>query len=259
MTLLKVENLCKTFRSGPFYRRADIEAVKNVSFEIEEGTTYGLVGESGSGKSTVARLVSRLSTPTSGRIDFDGVDVATLSGRDLMGYRRNVQMVFQDPFAALNPRMTVAELITEPYVVHKLYSKVERLRRAKELLDHVGLPVSSLEKKPTNFSGGQRQRIMIARAIAMDPRLIIADEPVSALDVSVQAQVLNLLKDLQEDLKLSYLFISHDMAVVDFISDRVGVMNRGELVEEGCPDDIIRHPQHEYTAQLIAAIPRIEL
>ncbi|HSN12464.1 MAG TPA: ATP-binding cassette domain-containing protein [Propionibacteriaceae bacterium] len=257
MNIVSVRDLRKTFRVGSFYRRIDVEAVKGVSFDIPAGTTYGLVGESGSGKSTVARLVSRLSVPTSGRIEFEGSDVAGLTGPALMGYRRNVQMVFQDPYAALNPRMTVAELVIEPYVVHRLYTRSERLTRARQLLDRVGLPASSLEKKPTNFSGGQRQRIMIARALAMEPRLIIADEPVSALDVSVQAQVLNLLKDLQEELGLSYLFISHDMAVVDFISDRVGVMNRGVLVEEGTPDEIIRHPQHEYTAALIAAIPRI--
>lgn len=258
MSILEIVDLSKTFHLGPFYRRQDVDAVKHVSFTIEAGTTYGLVGESGSGKSTVARLVSRLSSPTSGRILFEGRDVASLGGSELMGYRRDVQMVFQDPFTALNPRMTVRELVTEPFIAHRLFTRQERSQRARDLLDHVGLPASALDKKPTYFSGGQRQRIMIARALAMEPKLIIADEPVSALDVSVQAQVLNLLKDLQNSLGLTYLFISHDMAVVDFISDRVGVMNHGELVEEGTPDEIIRNPQHEYTARLIAAIPKME-
>lgn len=252
--LLEVRDLVKTFR--PRSRHA-VTAVKGVSFEIEAGKTYGLVGESGSGKSTVARMVAQLSSATSGSIRFDGEEVTRLDRRTRRRYRRDVQIVFQDPYAALNPRMTVAELVSEPMEVHRVGTRADRVARTRQLLDQVGLPSSALGRKPTDFSGGQRQRIMIARALALQPRLIVADEPVSALDVSVQAQVLNLMKDLQDELGLSYLFISHDLSVVEFISDRIGVMYHGDLIEEGGKREIYATPKTEYTRGLIAAIPTV--
>ncbi len=253
--LLEVEDLTKTFHVS---RRRQVTAVKGVSFQIEKGRTYGLVGESGSGKSTVARMIARLTEPTSGTVRFDGVDVTRLDRAARQQYRRDVQIVFQDPFGALNPRMTVADLIMEPLQVHRRGTAKDQRDRARALVDHVGLGTAALEKKPVDFSGGQRQRIMIARALALQPRLIVADEPVSALDVSVQAQVLNLLKDLQEAFGLSYLFISHDLSVVEFISDRIGVMYLGDLVEEGDKRDIYANPTQDYTRSLIDAIPTIE-
>ncbi|GAA4491732.1 ATP-binding cassette domain-containing protein [Microbacterium panaciterrae] len=253
--LLEIEGLVKDFRVGPPLRKSTFHAVKGVSFRIEAGSSYGLVGESGSGKTTVARMVAQLNSPTTGAIRFDGQDVTRLNGRALRAYRRDVQMVFQDPYGALNPRMSVLELISEPWEIHGLHSRADRLRRAATLLDQVGLAPSALERKPIEFSGGQRQRIMIARALALEPRLIVADEPVSALDVSVQAQVLNLMKDLQDELGLTYLFISHDLSVVEFLCDRVGVMLRGDLVEEGDCDSIYRSPRTEYTKDLLRAIP----
>lgn len=252
--LLEVRDLAKSFR---IRRGVNVDAVKGVSFDIESGKTYGLVGESGSGKSTVARMVAQLTTPTSGRISYDGRDVTTLNRRAALAYRREVQIVFQDPFGALNPRMTVEQLITEPLIVHGLLSPQARVERARTLVDDVGLPRTALDRKPVDFSGGQRQRIMIARALALNPRLIVADEPVSALDVSVQAQVLNLLKDLQDELGLSYLFISHDLSVVEFISDTIGIMRHGDLLEEGSKREIYTNPRTDYTRELIATIPTI--
>jgi len=255
--LLEVDNVSKDFTVGPPLRRETFHAVKGVSLTIEAGSTYGLVGESGSGKTTVARMVAQLTQPTSGTIRFDGVDMTRLRGSRLLEFRRNVQMVFQDPFGALNPRMTVLQLISEPWEVHHLHTRKDRRRRALALLDKVGLPASALERKPIEFSGGQRQRIMIARALALQPRLIVADEPVSALDVSVQAQVLNLLKDLQDELGLSYLFISHNLSVIEFISDRIGVMLLGEIIEEGDREAIYHAPRSEYTRRLLDAIPSL--
>ena len=255
--LLEVEDLVKDFRVGPLTHRETFHAVKGVSFTIEQGTSYGLVGESGSGKTTVARMVAKLTTPSGGVVRFDGRDVTRIGGRELRALRRDVQMVFQDPYSALNPRMTVLQLVSEPWEVHRLHTRIERRARALRLMDQVGLPSSALERRPVEFSGGQRQRIMIARALALEPRLIVADEPVSALDVSVQAQVLNLLKDLQDELGLSYLFISHDLSVVEFISDRIGVMLLGELVEEGDKATIYRDPRTDYTRRLLSAIPRL--
>ena len=256
--ILEVQNLTKTFHSGPFYKRRAFPAVKGVSFAIEAGKTYGLVGESGSGKSTIARMVAKLTDPTSGTMLFDGNDVTKLSGAELLAYRRNVQIIFQDPYSALNPRMTVEQLIAEPLEIHGLFTPSDRRRRVQKLLDQVGLPQSALQRTPVSFSGGQRQRIMIARALSLEPRLIIGDEPVSALDVSVQAQVLNLMRDLQEELGLSYLFISHDLSVVEFLSDTVGVMYLGDLVEEGTKERIYNSPQNDYTRRLISAIPSIK-
>lgn len=255
--LLEVEDVTKNFVVGPPLRRTTFQAVKGISLRIEAGSSYGLVGESGSGKTTVARMVAQLTRPTSGTIRFDGADTTGLKGRRLLEFRRNVQMVFQDPYGALNPRMTVLQLISEPWEVHRLHTSADRRRRASALLDKVGLPSTALERKPVEFSGGQRQRIMIARALALEPRLIVADEPVSALDVSVQAQVLNLLKDLQDELGLSYLFISHNLSVVEFISDRIGVMLLGDLVEEGDRKSIYQSPKSEYTRRLLDAIPEL--
>lgn len=255
--LLEIDDIVKEFRIGPPLRRQSFPAVRGVSLRIDAGTSYGLVGESGSGKTTVARMVARLTAPTSGRIRFDGHDVTRLRGRELREYRQNVQMVFQDPYGALNPRMSVLELISEPWEIHRLHTRADRRRRAAALLDQVGLAASALERKPVEFSGGQRQRIMIARALALEPRLIVADEPVSALDVSVQAQVLNLMKDLQDEFGLSYLFISHDLSVVEFVCDHIGVMLLGELVEEGGREEIYRSPRTEYTRTLLDAIPSL--
>lgn len=252
--LLEVTDLVKTFRVS---RTRSVDAVKGVTFRIDAGRTYGLVGESGSGKSTVARMVARLTEPTAGTVRFAGTDVTRLDRAARQRYRREVQIIFQDPFGALNPRMTVEELVVEPLRVHRIGDARSQRDRARALVDNVGLPTTALGRKPVDFSGGQRQRIMIARALALQPRLIVADEPVSALDVSVQAQVLNLLKDLQEQFDLSYLFISHDLSVVEFISDRIGVMYLGELVEEGDKREIYRHPRQEYTRTLIEAIPTI--
>ncbi|MBS1906173.1 MAG: ABC transporter ATP-binding protein [Actinobacteria bacterium] len=253
--LLELDGLVKDFRIGPPLRKTTFHAVKGVSLRIEEGASYGLVGESGSGKTTVARMVAQLARPTSGTIRFDGRDVTGLRGRTLREFRRDVQMVFQDPYGALNPRMTVLELISEPWEIHGLHTRPDRRLRAGRLLDQVGLASSALERRPAEFSGGQRQRIMIARALALEPRLIVADEPVSALDVSVQAQVLNLMKDLQDELGLSYLFISHDLSVVEFLCDHIGVMLLGDLVEEGDRASIYRSPRTDYTKRLLDAVP----
>ncbi len=253
--LLEVKNLVKTYKVGSGFTKQPFNAVDDISFSIPKGTTFGLVGESGSGKSTAARLVTRLIEPTSGKVLFEGKDITDLRGQELLAYRRNVQMIFQDPFSALNPRMTVEEIVTEPWLVHKMYSKEERRTRAQALIDQVGLPSNSLERKPVEFSGGQRQRILIARALTLEPKLIVADEPVSALDVLIQAQILNLLKDLQRDLGLTYLFISHDLSVVEFISDQIGVMYRGKLVELGTKTEIYQNPRNDYTRNLLAAIP----
>ena len=256
--ILEVEGLTKDFTVKSGFRRRTVQAVKGVSFQIERGQTYGLVGESGSGKSTVARLVARLETPTAGTVRFDGEDVSQWKGARLKAYRRDVQVVFQDPYAALNPRMTVEDLIAEPLHVHGVGAPAARAARVRTLIDQVGLPASALARRPVDFSGGQRQRIMIARALALQPRLIVADEPVSALDVSVQAQVLNLMRDLQDELGLSYLFISHDMSVVEFLSSRIGVMYLGDLIEEGGKEEIYRNPKTEYTRRLIDSIPTVE-
>lgn len=254
--LLEVEDLTKTFHVS---RRRQVTAVKGVSFQIEKGRTYGLVGESGSGKSTVARMIARLTEPTSGTVRFDGVDVTRLDRAARQQYRRDVQIVFQDPFGALNPRMTVADLIMEPLQVHRRGTAKDQRDRARELVDHVGLGTAALEKKPVDFSGGQRQRIMIARALALQPRLIVADEPVSALDVSVQAQILDLLRELQRDLGLGILFITHDLRVAAQLCDRVIVMSQGRIVEEGATAAVFGAPAHDYTRRLLAAAPRAEL
>jgi oligopeptide transport system ATP-binding protein len=248
--LFEAHDLVKHFRM----RRSVVKAVDGVSIAIPRGRTVGLVGESGSGKSTVARLALRLLDPTAGRISFDGVDLLAASRRDVRALRRRMQIVFQDPFGALNPRMRVVDAVGEPLAVHRMARGRERTDRVVELLERVGLGARDLHKYAHQFSGGQAQRIGIARALATGPELIVCDEAVSALDVSVQAQVLNLLKRLQAELGLSYLFIAHDLNVVRYMSDEVCVMRLGEIVERGDGDALFADPQHPYTKTLVGAV-----
>jgi oligopeptide transport system ATP-binding protein len=257
--LLKVRNLRVHFpvRHGLLSRtNAVVKAVDDVSFEIGPGETVGLVGESGCGKSTLGRAVIRLLVPTSGEIMFDGENLQALSKDELRAKRRQFQMIFQDPFSTLNPRMTVGQIVGEALDIHRLAPEKEKRRsRIGELLEQVGLDRVHAERYPHEFSGGQRQRIGIARALAVEPRLIVCDEPVSALDVSVQAQVVNLLQELQSRLELAYLFIAHDLAVVEHISNRILVMYLGKIVESGPAPSVIRSPRHPYTKALISAVP----
>ncbi|CAN5724281.1 dipeptide ABC transporter ATP-binding protein [soil metagenome] len=256
--LLSVHNLTKYFpiTKGIILQRevARVHAVDGVNFNIYPGETLGLVGESGCGKSTTARLILRLIEATTGDIVFDGEDISKVSRRDLRRARREMQMIFQDPYASLNPRKTIGSIIGAPYRIHK--TEGESKKKVQQLMDRVGLNPEHFNRYPHEFSGGQRQRIGVARALALRPKLIICDEPVSALDVSIQAQVLNLLEDLQEEYKLTYLFISHDLGVVRHISDRIAVMYLGRLVEIGTADDVYSHPQHPYTAALLSAVPK---
>ena len=245
--VLSVAGLSKSFRA--------VKAVRDVSFSIPRGKTFGLVGESGSGKSTTARLVLRLVEPTAGAISFRGRDLAGLSPGDLRAERRHMQMIFQDPFGSLNPRMSVRDTLVEPQLVHGIGTPTEQLRTAERLLAEVSLPRTALDRYPHEFSGGQRQRIAIARALATNPEMIVADEPVSALDVSVQAQVLNLMRDLQDRHGTTMLFISHDLRVVQFMCDEIGVMYLGEIVEQGPRDRIYGAPAHPYTQALLASVP----
>jgi ABC-type oligopeptide transport system ATPase subunit len=232
-----------------------VKAVDGVSFSIEPGRTLGLVGESGSGKSTTAYAVLQLVQPTAGTVRFDGHDLRELSGAKLRRVRRQMQIVFQDPYASLNPRMTVGKIIGEPLQTHGIGNRRTRRATVAELLERVGFDPAYTNRYPHEFSGGQRQRIGIARALALNPKLIICDEPVSALDVSIQAQILNLLKDLQRDLGLSYLFIAHDLAVVRSMSDTIAVMHGGKIVEQGPAEQVYSRPQSEYTRALLAAVP----
>ena len=258
--LLTVHDLRKEYRlpNGPFRRAGTFCAVDSVSFTLNRGEVVGLVGESGSGKTTVGRTILRIVEPTSGTVTFDGTDVTKASGKSLRDLRRKMQIIFQDPFGSLDPRRTVGAQIEVAYRIHRLHSADERTRRAHGLLDRVGLPRSAFDRYPHEFSGGQRQRIGIARALALEPKLIIADEAVSALDVSVQAQVVNLLLDLRDELDLTLLFISHDLGLVEYICDRVLVMYRGSIVESGSADQIYHNPQHAYTRSLLAAIPSLK-
>jgi oligopeptide transport system ATP-binding protein len=286
MPLLSIRDLVKVYHTNDgFFGKAarEVRAVNGVSLDMDQGETLGLVGESGCGKTTLGRMVLRLIEPTSGGITFNGEDVLAASGSRLRRLRRDMQIIFQDPFASLNPRMRIQEIVTEPLLIHgisasasngerfihersisnerstgKRPSSAELRRAATEIMQAVGLDESALRRYPHEFSGGQRQRIGIARALILRPKLIVCDEPVSALDVSVGAQIVNLLKKLQRDFGLTYLFISHSMPVVRYLCDRIAVMRRGEIVELGPSEQITAHPQHEYTRTLLAATPEPE-
>lgn len=257
--LLVVDDLKTHFpiRSGLLQRvTSHFKAVDGVSFHVKPGETLGLVGESGCGKTTVGRTLLRLQPSSGGRVIFDGHDVFNASGPELQKLRRDMQIVFQDPAGSLNPRMRIASIVGEPLVIHGMIeSKAELRERVENILERCGMPRAAADRYPHEFSGGQRQRIGIARALALEPKFIVCDEPTSALDVSIQAQVINLLMDLQKEFNLSYLFISHDMAVIQHVCKRIAVMYKGKIVEEGTRDEIIENPQHRYTQSLLSAVP----
>jgi oligopeptide transport system ATP-binding protein len=257
--LLAVRGLVKHFpvRKGFLWDRTVgvVKAIDGIDFDIHEGTTLGLVGESGSGKSTTGYCVLQLLRPTAGEVLFEGRDLTTLRGDELRRMRRRLQIVFQDPYSSLDPRLTVGRIVAEPLEVHGIGTPREREARVRELLERVGFNPDYAKRYPHEFSGGQRQRVGIARALALEPKLIVCDEPVSALDVSIQAQILNLLKDLQRDLRLTYLFISHDLAVVRTMSDTIAVMHDGKILESGAAGDVYAIPKDAYTRSLLAAVP----
>ena len=258
--LMEVTDLVKHFpiKRGIILQRqvGAVKAVDGVSFDVQQGETLGIVGETGCGKSTTARLLCRLMDPTSGSIMFDGRDVAALKGSDLKALHRDMQMVFQDPYSSLNPRKTVGSIIADPFAIHGLYAgEGERKRRVQDLMDRVGLNPEHYNRYPHEFSGGQRQRIGVARAVALEPKLLIADEPVSALDVSIQAQVLNLLRGLQREMGLTLIFIAHDLSVVRHMCDRVAVMYLGKVVELAPSEELYSQPRHPYTGALLSAVP----
>jgi peptide/nickel transport system ATP-binding protein/oligopeptide transport system ATP-binding protein len=263
LPLLKVKNLKVHFpiRTGVFQRITGwIKAVDDVSFSIPRGTTTGLVGESGSGKTTIGRAIIKLHPITSGEILYENTPIHTLPEKAFRNYRKKIQMIFQDPFNSLNPRLTVLDIVGEAIEIHfPQLNKSDRIERVAALLEKVGLQKDHLHRYPHEFSGGQRQRIGIARALAVEPEFIICDEPVSALDVSVQAQILNLLQDLQDELHLTYLFIAHDLAIVEHMSDQLLIMQQGKIVEAGSAEQIYQSPQHPYTQELIASIPKFQL
>ena len=251
--VLQVEGLTKHFPAG---NRKLVHAVDDVSFSIHHGKTLGLVGESGCGKSSCARTIIRIYEPTDGKILFDGEDISTLSQKQLLPYRRKMQMIFQDPYASLNARMTVHDIVAEPLRAHKICaSRQEETEMVREMLERVGLNREHMNRYAHEFSGGQRQRVGIARALILKPELVICDEPISALDVSIQAQVVNMLRNFQEELGLTYLFIAHDLSMVRYVSDDVGVMYLGQLVEKCDADEIYRHPMHPYTVGLLSSVP----
>lgn len=258
--ILDAKNIKKYFpiKKGLLLREVgQVKAVDDVSLTVRKGETLGLVGESGCGKSTLGRTLIRLYEPTAGEIHFQNENFLKLGGEQLRQSRRNIQMIFQDPYASLDPRMTVGQILLQPFEIHNHLDPKDRPARVKELLELVGLKASHVNRYPHEFSGGQRQRICIARAIALDPELIICDEPVSALDVSIQAQILNLLKDLQEKLNLTYVFISHDLSVIEYFCDRIAVMYLGKIVELAPRDELFKNPKHPYTHALISAIPQV--
>ena len=257
-TLLEANGLIKHFaaaRSWLGRPTAFVKAVDGVSFAVDRGETLAIVGESGCGKSTLSRLILRLIEPDEGTLRFDGRDLRALSPAELRAFRRDAQLIFQDPYASLNPRMTVGQILTEPLALHDLVPPAKRRARVEELLQLVGLPARAIRRYPHEFSGGQRQRIAIARALAVEPKLVVCDEPVSALDVSIRAQILNLLRDLQSRLGLTYIFVSHDLAVVKHIADRVAVMNLGRIVELAGTEALFAEPRHPYSRALLSAIP----
>ena len=258
MSLLEVSGLAKSFATGRDLlgrRKGWVHAVKDVSFTLGKGECLAVVGESGAGKSTVGRMVLRLIQPDKGSVTFDGIDILAARPRELRRLRQRMQMIFQDPYSSLDPRMDIADAVAEPLLVHTDLDRATRTRRATELLDRVGIGSGYLGRYPAELSGGQLQRVAIARALTLNPSLIVCDEPVAALDVSVRAQVLNLLQDLREELGLAYVFVSHDLALVEVIADRVLVMAAGEVVEQGSVDQIFKAPAQEYTQRLLSAIP----
>ncbi len=251
--LLEVKNLKMHFQVG---RKAIVKAVDDISFDVMEGETFGLVGESGCGKSTLGRSIVRIYTPTSGKIIFDGQDITKTPNSKLKQYRKEMQMVFQDPYASLNPRLTVGEIIREPMDIHNIYkTSEEKTKRVQELLELVGLKPDHIQRYPHEFSGGQRQRIGIARTLALNPKFIVCDEPISALDVSIQAQIINLLEEIQQKTGVSYLFIAHDLSMVKHISHRIGVMYLGKMVEIGDSDELYKNPLHPYSQALLSSVP----
>ncbi len=257
-TILEAKNVVKFFpiRAGLLSRHVgDVRAVDGVSFEVKKGETLGLVGESGCGKSTLGRSLLKLLDITSGNVSFKGENLSQLKGKKLRMVRKNLQMIFQDPYASLNPRMTTAKIISEPFRIHKIGNKKEQAQKTIALMKQVGLKTSQLDRYPHEFSGGQRQRISIARAIAVEPDVLVADEAVSALDVSIQAQILNLMKKLQKEMGLTYLFISHDLSVMAHMCDRIAIMYLGKIVELANKDDIFSNPRHPYTKALLEAVP----
>jgi oligopeptide transport system ATP-binding protein len=257
--LVEVTDLVKHFpiKQGLLVDREvdQVRAVDGISFSVARGQTLGLVGESGSGKSTACRVMLQLLAPTAGSVRFEGQEIAGLSRRQMRPLRREMQMIFQDPYASLNPRKRVGQIVGEPLKLQGLASGSELRKQVRELLDRVGLAPEHYDRYPHEFSGGQRQRIGIARAIALKPKLVVADEPVSALDVSIQAQIINLLDDLQDELGLTYVFVAHDIGVVRHISDRIAVMHNGKIVEQGTADQVCEHPKDAYTKKLLAAVP----
>lgn len=258
--ILEVKNLKKHFpiKKGLLLKEVGtVKAVDDVSFAVRKGETLGLVGESGCGKSTLGRTLIRLYEPTAGDISFRGKNWLQVHGSELRKERKDMQMIFQDPYSSLDPRMTVGQILSEPFEIHGTLKSEERKAKVKELLQTVGLKATHINRYPHEFSGGQKQRICIARALALDPQLIIADEPVSALDVSIQAQILNLMKDLQKKFNLTYVFISHDLSVIEHLCDRIAVMYLGKIVEVASREELFSNPQHPYTQALISAIPRI--
>jgi len=259
--LVETRGLKKVYplKKGLWGRPVEIMALRGVDLRLERGETFGLVGESGCGKSPFFLLLLRLEDPSEGRILFDGADITHLEGEGLKAFRRRAQIIFQDPYNSLNPRKRVVDILSEPFEIHSLLPhRKDRVRVVKELLEKVGLPADALHRYPHEFSGGQRQRIVIARAIALRPEFIVADEPLSALDVSVQAQILKLFLELQEDLGLTYLFISHDISVVSYVADRIGVMYLGSIVEVGSKQEVLSRPLHPYTQGLLDAVPTLQ-